>query len=201
MGVGGPIMDLMESTPAASLHWLTAEELKTTGLATIWIDTPSAIDNGDANGISGAPVDPTSDHIAMLHALDLTALPPPTRGPAATLESDFAYRRGGGQVAAVFRVIRVDAKLDGSTTAPGFELQLSSGDGVAPTFRAGFGERLPVRIPIVSFCKIGREVRLSIVRLEGAGPPLALDAKNVPGLKKLMDEACVPVLVKKTGKA
>jgi hypothetical protein len=38
MGVGDPILTLIQATPSDSLHWLTRDELRTSQLATDWID-------------------------------------------------------------------------------------------------------------------------------------------------------------------
>jgi hypothetical protein len=38
MGIGEGLMPLILATPGDRLHWLTPEELKSTGLATDWLD-------------------------------------------------------------------------------------------------------------------------------------------------------------------
>jgi hypothetical protein len=45
MGVGEPILPLILATPSDSLHWLTRNELRTSRLATDWIDGEQLVGN------------------------------------------------------------------------------------------------------------------------------------------------------------
>ena len=98
MGVDGLMLKLMDATPASSLHWMTNSELIITSLATMWIDTATVMEFSGANGRAGPPVSSRTPRRAMARGLDFTLLPPPKNGPPTGLESDFAYRRGGGVV-------------------------------------------------------------------------------------------------------
>ena len=60
MGVGDPILPLILATPSDSLHWLTRDELQTSGLATDWIDGEQLL----SNTLVSAPPPPSGPQAA-----------------------------------------------------------------------------------------------------------------------------------------
>ena len=117
MGVLDPVMKLTLATPARDVHWLTAEELETSRLATIWVDGASPIvDDAGASGLRGEPIDARSGAASLFVAKSASPLERPVEGRPAALEASFAYRRGGGTVFATL-LARDSAERDAGRCA------------------------------------------------------------------------------------
>ena len=193
MGVGGPTLALIAGTPSTSLHLLTMDELEATRLATIWIDSPAAMQNDGANGLTGMAVDAKADHTAELRAHGETAF---FADDGVRLESLFDYRRGGGLVRAEFSSRSADA----SAGPTGLELKWSPGDGGKPLLKSTFGDRLGVDIPLDAFCELAVSGRLDVARLDRLGSSGEIDIHALTGMKALIEEAC-PAPAAKRAKA
>ncbi|MGD0563041.1 MAG: hypothetical protein ABSA66_08115 [Roseiarcus sp.] len=205
MGVLDPMMKLTLATPARDIHWLTADELETSRLATIWVDGASPIvDDAGASGVRGEPIDARSGAASLFVAKSASPLERPVEGRPAALEASFAYRRGGGMV---FATLLARDSADGTAVDV-------RGSGIfvilypeGAEFRAGkiaAGEPMRVAIPVRSFCRLGRGGRAIVSFIEpipgtAAGtneaahpsePPVAIDPVAAQGAKPLFDEAC-----------
>ncbi len=205
MGVLDPVMKLTLATPARDIHWLTAEELETSRLATIWVDDVSPIvDDAGASGVRGEPIDARSGAASLFVAKSTSPLERPIAGRPAALEASFAYRRGGGTV---FATLLARDSADGKPVdAPGSGIFLILYPEGAE-FRAdriAADEPMRVAIPLRSFCRLGRGGRAVVSFIESvqgtsAGtneaadpsePPVAVDPVAAEGAKPLFDEAC-----------
>jgi len=193
MGVGGPTLALIAATPSTSLHLLTANELEATKLATIWIDSPAAIQSEGANGLTGMAVDPKADHNAELRARGDIAF---ADDDGVRLESQFEYRRGGGIVRAEFSTRGAESPA----RAAGLELKWSPADGGKPLLKSTFGNRLGVDIALADFCELSASGRLGVARLDRFGSSRDVDVRALAGMKELLEEAC-PAQVPKRAKA
>ena len=204
MGIRDSVMTLTLATPAKDVHWLTAEELESSRLATIWVDGVSPIVEGaGASGLRGEPIDAKSGAASLFVARSASPLALPIEGRPASLEASFAYRRGGATVLTTF------AARDSAGGTPMDAL----GAGVSvilypegAEFRAAMpvaGEPMRVAIPIRSFCRLKRGGRAVVsfvepVRAAAAAdkaarpiePPVAIDLVAADGAKPLFDEAC-----------
>ena len=96
MGVGEPVMALMRKTPAASVRWLSLDELKASRLATLALDAAEPIVTRGANGLNGRAFGSGEPRADLTEA----SLATPVAGGAATVEVALRYRRGGGVVEA-----------------------------------------------------------------------------------------------------
>ena len=118
MGVADPVMKLTLATPPKSIHWLTADELKLSRLATAWIDraNPILVD-AQPNGLAGMAIDSKSATASLISAKAIAPLAIPVDGRRAALEATFAYRRGGATVTATLAAR--DAETGAPLTLPG----------------------------------------------------------------------------------
>ena len=100
MGIGPPLMELIEATPATGLHGLSRKERVASRLITISLSdglSPIVVGPG-ANGMAELPADPLSGHTAMITAAGSWPFALPVAGRRVTLGARFAFRRGGGVV-------------------------------------------------------------------------------------------------------
>ena len=193
MGVRDAVMKLTLVTPARDIRWLTAEELASSRLATIWIDDASPIaDDAGANGLRGQPVDSSSGAAAVFVA-ERSA---PATGPAA-LALSLAYRRGGGAALAT-----VTGSGAAARPAVGVVLTLYP-EGATFRAAAAAGEPARVGIPLRSLCQLTRDGRVVVGLVEGGPRPVVGDDSTArageasaafdlatTGAKPLFDEAC-----------
>ena len=205
MGVLDPVMKLTLATPARDVHWLTADELETSRLATIWVDDVSPIvDDAGASGVRGEPVDARSGAASLFTATSASPLERPIEGRPATLEASFAYRRGGGTV---FATLLARDSADGTPVdmrGSGIFLILYPEGAEFRAEKIAAGAPMRVAIPLRSFCRLRREGRAVVSFIEpvqGTGaatyeaarpsePPAAIDPVAAEGAKPLFDEAC-----------
>ena len=71
MDVGEPAIKWMRATPAASIHWLSAADLRASGLATLALDAAHPILTSGANGLNGYAFDgdPPRPDLFVAHAV------------------------------------------------------------------------------------------------------------------------------------
>ncbi len=86
--MGEPVMTLLRKTPAASIRWLSLDDLKASRLATAALDPAEPILSDGANGLDGRAFE------AAAEAAPLTATVADRQGSGAVLV--LTYRRGGG---------------------------------------------------------------------------------------------------------
>ena len=99
MGVADPVMKLTMTTPPKSIHWMNAEELRVSRLATAWIDRANPIlADAQPSGLAGSAIDAKPSSASQFAAKASAPLADPVNGRRATLEATFAYRRGGATV-------------------------------------------------------------------------------------------------------
>ena len=102
MGVAEPVMKLTLATPSKGIHWLTSDELKTSRLATAWIEGPKPfLDAAQPSGLDGLAVDASADtDIAVRGQIGDAAVSADRRAPRG-VGSDVcvpARRRRGGDI-------------------------------------------------------------------------------------------------------
>jgi len=207
MGVLDPVMKLMLATPARDVHWLTAEELQASRLATIWVDGASpVVDDAAESGVRGEPVDARSGAASLFVAKSASPLERPVKGRPAALEASFAYRRGGGAVFATFLARDSAEGTPVDVRGSGIFVILYPEGAEFHAGKSGAGEPMRVAIPVRSFCRLRRSGSAVVSFIEpvagtGAGtneaahpsePPVAIDPVAADGAKPLFDEACPP---------
>ncbi len=87
-GVGEPVMTLLRKTPAGSIHWLSLDDLKASGLATGALDLAQPILSDGANGLDARAFD------GAARPVPVTATVQDRQGSGAVLT--LTYRKGGG---------------------------------------------------------------------------------------------------------
>ena len=201
MGVADPVMKLTLATPSSSIHWLTADELRLSRLATAWVDRANPIlADARPSGLTGLAIDAKSASASQFVAKASAPFASPMNGRRAALEATFAYRRGGATVAATLAAR--DAETGAGLDLPGAGAYLvfypQGGE-----FRAGLiaaGAPTQFDVALRSFCglrKSGGRVVVSFVA-DAAAPdaphptPVALSPLAADGAAALFDEACPP---------
>jgi len=196
MGVVDPVMKLTLTTPSKSIHWLTADELKMSRLATAWVDRANPIlADAEPSGLAGDAIDANAPPASLFSAKATAALAAPIDGRLAKLEATFAYRRGGAIVATTLAVRDAETGAAIEPPAVGAYLVLYP---LGVELRAG---RLAVGTPprlvasLRSFCKLrrGGHVVVSFIAAEPGAPhpaPIVLNPFAADGAASLFDEAC-----------
>ncbi|MGA2493911.1 MAG: hypothetical protein ABSF67_13305 [Roseiarcus sp.] len=202
MGVADPVMKLTMTTPPKSIHWMSADELRLSRLATAWVDRANPIlADAQPNGLAGLAIDAKSPSASQFVAKASAPLADPVNGHRATLEATFAYRRGGATVTTTLAVRDADtgAALDLSG-AGAYLIFYPQG----AEFRTGrLAAEAPARLAasLRSFCKLkrgGGNAVVSFVADAAATPdaphpaPVALSPLAADGAPALFDEACPP---------
>lgn len=201
MGVADPVMKLTMTTPSESIHWMTAEELRLSHLATAWIDRANPIlADAQPSGLAGLAIDAKSPSASQFVAKASAPLAEPVNGRRATLEATFGYRRGGAIVTTTLAVR--DADSGAALDLPGAGAYLVFYPQGAE-FRTGrLAAAAPARLatPLRSFCKATRSGAGAVVSFiaDAATPgaphpaPVALNPLAADGGPALFDEACPP---------
>jgi hypothetical protein len=171
MGVGDPVMALLRETPAASIHWLSLDEIKASGLANGALDPAQPILVEGANGLNGRAFGETARSDALVaKAADTGAM------------LSLTYRRGGGALE-----VSLTEPAGASPGPAGWSVTGGSAPLVLNATASGtFGALLPRG----SFCALANAARLVATPAPGgapAGAALALDAADVRAIR---DEAC-----------
>ena len=199
MGVADPVMKLTLATPSKSIHWLTADELRLSRLATAWVDRASPIlADAEPSGLVGLAIDSTSPSASQFAANASAPLADPVNGHRATLEATFAYRRGGATV--TMTLAARDAETNDALALPvagaylifypqGAEFRFSRIDADAPPRLAA---------SVRSFCRLRRNSSHAVVSFvaDRAAPdaprpaPIMLSLRGAEGATALFDEAC-----------
>jgi hypothetical protein len=201
MGVADPVMKLTLATPSKSIHWLTADELRLSRLATAWVDRANPIlADAQPSGLAGSAIDAKSPSASQFVAKASAPLASPVNGHRATLEATFAYRRGGATV--TMSLTPRDAETGAALDLPGAGAYLVFyPQGVE--FRAGrITAGAPTRLAAAlrSFCRLRRSGGRAVVSFvaDDAAPdaphpaPVVLSPLAADGGPALFDEACPP---------
>jgi hypothetical protein len=201
MGVADPVMKLTMTTPPKSIHWMSAEELRLSRLATAWVDRANPIlADTQPSGLAGLAIDAKSPSASQFVAKASAPLTEPVGGRRAMLEATFAYRRGGATVSTTLAVR--DAETGAARDLPGAGAYLVFYPEGAE-FRTG---RLviesPARLaaPLSSFCNLKRSGGAAVVSFiaDSSAPgaphpaPVALSPLAADGGPALFEEACPP---------
>jgi hypothetical protein len=176
----------------------------------MWIDQMDATIGGiGVNGLAGVPTAPESGHMALFIAKGSWPFALPVNGRTATLQANFAYRRGGG-------IVEATLSTQDSVTAAvidvhglGFRLKLTPGDTEYRLLKPVNRHPIQQAIPLAQFCKLSSQGRVVIEpfdtwatdRAEPSSaadlhePPITIDVKTVEGMSGLFDEACAPLVL------
>ncbi len=199
MGVADPVMKLTLATPSKSIHWLTADELRLSRLATAWVDRANPIlADAQPSELAGLAIDAKSRSASQFAATASAPLANPVNGHRATLETTFAYRRGGATVTTTLTAR--DADTGAALDLPGAGAYLIVYPQGAE-FRAGrIAADAPARLAMSlrSFCRLRRSGGSAMVSFVAAAPdaphpaPVELHPLAAEGGAALFDEACPP---------
>jgi hypothetical protein len=206
MGIGPLLMDLIETTPTTSMHWLSDEEETASHLITIWLvgELPPIVVGPGANGLAGLPADPSSGHTAMIIAKGSWPFALPVAGRTVTLGARFAFRRGGGVVEARLAIRDVAADAEADVRGRGFTLTLSPGGANYSLLKPDNGDPVRGTIPRSQFCGLTKHGRIVVSAFDGPAihidesgatanphePPVTIDVGAVDDMKALLEEAC-----------
>ena len=201
MGVADPVMKLTMTTPAKSIHWMSADELRVSRMATAWVDRANPIlADAQPSGLAGLAIDAKSPSASQFVAKASAPLADLVNGRRATLEATFGYRRGGATVMTTLAVR--DTQNGAALDLPGSGAYLIFyPQGAA--FRTGrLAVDAPARLaaPLTSFCKLKRTGGGAVVSFvaDAAAPDaphpaaVALSPLAADGGPALFDEACPP---------
>jgi hypothetical protein len=199
MGIADPVMKLTMTTPSKSIHWMSADELRLSRLATAWVDRANPIlADAQPSGLAGLAIDAKSRSASQFAATASTPLADPVNGHRATLDATFAYRRGGATVMATLAVR--DADTGAALDLPGAYLIFYP---QGAEFRTGrLAAEAPGRLSasLRSFCRLRRSGGSAVVSFiaDAAAPdaphpaPVELHLLAAEGGAALFDEACPP---------
>jgi hypothetical protein len=200
MGVLDPVMKLTLTTPAKEIHWLTAEELKDSRLATIWVDGVSPVENDvGASGVRGEPIDPQSGAESVFAATIASPLERPVAGRPIELDASFVYRRGGAAVLASFVARDSDDGKPVDLHSGGLFMILYPAGAELRAAKPAADGPMRMAIPIHDFCRMahGENAVVSFIEPADAGaaapphePPVTLDPFGADDAALLFDEAC-----------
>jgi hypothetical protein len=206
MGVGPQLMTLIYATPATGVHWLSAQEMRESGLVTVWI---SAFGGGiSPSGLIGVPVDPSSGHKAVVGAQGSSRFALPVAGRTVALEVAFAYWRGGGLVKVTLATRDWLSSADADVRGRGFVLTLTPGNSYRLSKPLN-GEQVGTVIPLPQFCRLSSRGRITVEPFDDDAaidalefativdphePPVMIDAGDFAGISALFEEACPPTL-------
>ena len=179
MGVTEPVMSLLRKTSAASIRWLSVDEIKASRLATGALDPATPILAAAANGLNESPFGQpaTADVMtAKIGGRDAS-------GTGLTL----AYRRGGGALE-----LALNASSQGiEATATGWTATVAGGSPlILAAARPGPAHAL---LPRTRFCALARDGRIVVTPISAAAGALGavtFDVTGVKGVRALFDEAC-----------
>ena len=194
MGVRDPVMEILRKTPAASIRWLSSDELSESHLATGALDASAPILIGGLNGLDSRPLAGGETGTDIVTGRVSEPFAAPTRGGATTLEATFAYRRGGGVIGASV------AARDGDKTAAdpspdGWTLTLTPA-GQPGQWKAGGRSQAQAMIPRERFCALARGGALAaapagaLAEGEPPQPPVTFDLAATGGAGAIVAEAC-----------
>ncbi len=179
MGVTDPVMSLLRKTPAASIRWLSVDEIKTSGLATEALDPAEPILAADANGLNGSGFGETAKADVMTAKIG-------DRDGSGT-DLTLTYRRGGG--ALELRLSESGQKTE--ATATDWTAALAGGAPLAlKVARAGLARAL---VPRARFCALARDGRIVVTPSPAAAVglrPVTFEVAGAAGVGALFDEAC-----------
>jgi hypothetical protein len=178
-GVGEPVMTFLRKTPAASIHWLSLDDIKASRLATAALDTAQPILSEGANGLDGRAFD------AAGRPLLLTATVTDREGLGAVLA--LSYRPGGG---ALDLVLTEPAKPD-ARASNDWTLAISGGDPLM--LKGAGGSTARATLPRVRLCALGRAAAVVATPTSvtpSASPSAAFDLGTSTDLRQIFAEAC-----------
>jgi hypothetical protein len=184
-GVGDLVMALMRKTPAASIRWLSADELKASRLATLALDPAEPVLASGANGLNAKAFGGDPPRADLMQA----TLTRPIAEDGAALEIAIRYRRGGGAV----EMEVIERGLKAPLAPPSLDLSLASGapsGEAAPSRAAG---TTPTRglIPRERFCALTHGGATLSVGSPGGPEGIApVEIAAMDGAKALIAEAC-----------
>ena len=179
MGVTDPVMSLLRKTPAASIRWLSVDEIKASGLATGALDPAAPILATAANGLNGSAFgQPATPDVITAKIADRDGV-----GALLTL----TYRRGGGAL----ELALDESSQTAETAATNWTAAAAGGPPLALT-SVGQG---PARalIPRARFCALGQDGRIVATpapTAAGALRTVTFDVAAATGVRALFDEAC-----------
>jgi hypothetical protein len=184
-GVGDLVMALMRKTPAASIRWLSAAELKASRLATLALDPAEPVLASGANGLNAKAFDGDPPRADLVQA----TLTKPIAEDGAALEIAIRYRRGGGAV----EMEVIERGLKAPLAPPSLDLSLASGapSGEAALSRADGTTPARGLIPRERFCALAHGGATLAVGSPGGPEGIApVEIAAMDGAKALIAEAC-----------
>jgi hypothetical protein len=184
-GVGDLVMALMRKTPAASIRWLSAAELKASRLATLALDPAEPVLASGANGLNAKAFDGDPPRADLVQA----TLTKPIAEDGAALEIAIRYRRGGGAV----EMEVIERGLNAPLAPPSLDLSLASGapSGEAASSRAAGTTPARGLIPRERFCTLAHGGATLAVGSPGGPEGIApVEIAAMDGAKALIAEAC-----------
>jgi hypothetical protein len=184
-GVGDLVMALMRKTPAASIRWLSAAELKASRLATLALDPAEPVLASGANGLNAKAFDGDPPRADLVQA----TLTKPIAEDGAALEIAIRYRRGGGAV----EMEVIERGLKAPLAPPSLDLSLASGasSGEAALSRADGTTPARCLIPRERFCALAHGGATLAVGSPGGPEGIApVEIAAMDGAKALIAEAC-----------
>ena len=197
MGIGDPVMAMLRKTPAASVHWLSLDDLRDSRLATLALDAAEPILASGANGLNGHAFEGDPPPPDLLRATTAETLALPIKGLGAKLEIALSYRRGGGAVEAEVTAPEADGREATDQPGSGWTLTLAP-DGGEP-LQLKMAGLTPARaiIPRERFCALGQDGKLvasphaSLASDSWADDPsVGFALADMEGAKALVAEAC-----------
>jgi hypothetical protein len=197
MGIGDPVMAMLRKTPAASIHWLSLDDLRDSRLATLGLDAAAPILASGANGLNGHAFAGDSRLPDLLRATASETLALPIKGLGGALAVALKYRRGGGAVEAEVTAPGADGRQAAGQPDSGWTLTLAPGGGEPLQLkRTGLTPALAI-IPRERFCALGLDGELvASPRASPASgssednPSVVFALADMEGAKALVAEAC-----------
>jgi hypothetical protein len=197
MGIGDPVMAMLRKTPAASVHWLSLDDLRDSRLATLMLDAAEPILASGANGLNGHAFEGDPPPPDLLRATTAETLALPIKGLGGRLEIALSYRRGGGAVEAEVTAPEADGREAADQQASGWTLTLAPDGGESLQLKMAGLTPARAIIPRERFCALGQDGKLVASPHASLAPDSWADDPSVgfaladlEGAKALVAEAC-----------
>jgi hypothetical protein len=185
MGVGEPVMTLMRKTWAASIRWLSPDELKESRLVTLALDPAEPVLASGANGLNAKALEENPPRADLVEARVARQV----AGSDGTIEIAFRYRRGGGAVE--WEVNEQGLKPPEAPLSFALRLASSAPGGEAVALPTTGRAPAPALLPREGFCALahgGATIVAEAPNKPEGFVPVELAAMD--GAKALIAEAC-----------
>ena len=195
MGVQDPVMEILRKTPAASIRWLSPDELRESHLTTGALDASAPILVGGLNGLDSRPLAGGGTGADIITGRVLRAVRRADAGRRHDGGSDLRLFAGAAEWSGASVAARDGDKTAADPSPDGWTLTLTAA-GQPGQWKAGGRSRAQAMIPREQFCALARGGALAaapagaLAEGEPPQPPVTFDLAATGGAGPVVAEAC-----------